>query len=105
MTVQPDFVGHGVGRVFHTTPYIFHVKNRFPGVMLPGLVFTIEPVICTGSPSFRCTIVVLRFFCSSRSSCFFFPLPLTFSVIVSWTITGRRSRATARSVPSLSTRF
>lgn len=36
-----------------TNRYIFNVKNRFPGVILPGLVFTVEPVICAGSTNFK----------------------------------------------------
>lgn len=36
--------------------YIFHVRNRFPGVLTPGLVFTIEPVVCTGSTKFKCVL-------------------------------------------------
>ncbi len=48
-TVQ-EFCGHGIGRVFHTTPNILHYKNNQRlGVMEPGHTFTIEPMICMGS--------------------------------------------------------
>jgi methionyl aminopeptidase len=45
-----DFCGHGVGSVFHTNPSIIHTTNNEPGKMEPGHVFTIEPMICEGSP-------------------------------------------------------
>jgi hypothetical protein len=32
--VSPDFIGHGVGRVFHASPSVMHVKNNEPGRML-----------------------------------------------------------------------
>ena len=45
-----EFCGHGVGRVFHTTPNILHYKNKQrSGVMAPGHTFTIEPMICLGT--------------------------------------------------------
>lgn len=49
-SVVRDFVGHGVGEEFHTTPQIPHFFS--PGlwqVARPGLTFTIEPMISTGS--------------------------------------------------------
>lgn len=45
-----EFCGHGIGRVFHTTPNVLHYKNMDRcGVMAPGHCFTIEPMICLGS--------------------------------------------------------
>lgn len=44
-----EFCGHGIGKVFHTNPNILHYKNRDPGKMEVGNVFTIEPMICEGS--------------------------------------------------------
>eukprot|EP00468_Gymnochlora_sp_CCMP2014_P004113 CAMPEP_0167745142 /NCGR_PEP_ID=MMETSP0110_2-20121227/2985_1 /TAXON_ID=629695 /ORGANISM="Gymnochlora sp., Strain CCMP2014" /LENGTH=406 /DNA_ID=CAMNT_0007629747 /DNA_START=42 /DNA_END=1262 /DNA_ORIENTATION=- len=41
-----DFVAHGIGKTFHTRPFIPHVKNSENlGVMKPGHVFTVEPMI------------------------------------------------------------
>lgn len=44
-----SFAGHGIGRTFHTLPIIHHHRNAFPGVMKPGMTFTIEPMVCEGS--------------------------------------------------------
>lgn len=45
-----EFCGHGIGRVFHTTPNVLHYKNnQRAGVMEPGHTFTIEPMICLGT--------------------------------------------------------
>ncbi|GAB4816876.1 hypothetical protein N2152v2_003922 [Parachlorella kessleri] len=43
------FVGHGVGTVFHAYPHIMHHRNNEPGVMQPGMTFTIEPMFTEGS--------------------------------------------------------
>mmetsp|Transcript_44551 Transcript_44551/g.69698 ORF Transcript_44551/g.69698 Transcript_44551/m.69698 type:complete len:152 (+) Transcript_44551:184-639(+) len=44
-----SFCGHGVGAVFHTNPTVLHYKNKQNnGVMRPGHVFTIEPMINEG---------------------------------------------------------
>ena len=45
-----EFCGHGIGSVFHTNPNILHVRNNEPGKMEVGNVFTIEPMICEGTP-------------------------------------------------------
>ena len=44
-----QFCGHGIGKVFHTTPNILHYRNNDPGRMEVGHVFTIEPMICEGT--------------------------------------------------------
>lgn len=47
--VVREFTGHGVGRVFHTTPTIFHYGRPGTGPRLePGFAFTIEPMINLG---------------------------------------------------------
>jgi len=47
-SVVEDFVGHGVGRVFHTAPQVPHYyKDRGPRIE-KGMVFTIEPMINAG---------------------------------------------------------
>ncbi|HBE18670.1 MAG TPA: type I methionyl aminopeptidase [Cyanobacteria bacterium UBA11149] len=49
-SVVRDFVGHGVGRIFHTAPQIPHYGTRGKGKRLrPGMVFTIEPMINEGT--------------------------------------------------------
>lgn len=48
-SVVKDFVGHGIGRVFHEDPQIMHYGTRGQGTRLvPGMVFTIEPMINEG---------------------------------------------------------
>ncbi|WP_421655013.1 type I methionyl aminopeptidase [Leptothermofonsia sp. ETS-13] len=49
-SVVRDFVGHGIGRVFHAAPQIPHYGDRGKGKRLrPGMVFTIEPMINEGT--------------------------------------------------------
>lgn len=46
-----DYVGHGIGIGYHELPEILHYRNAEPCVRLrPGMVFTIEPMICVGKP-------------------------------------------------------
>ena len=47
--VVRDFVGHGVGRVFHTAPQVPHYDSGDRTRMRPGMVFTIEPMINMGT--------------------------------------------------------
>lgn len=52
-TVVADIGGHGVGLEFHEDPWVSYVAPRGSGeLMLPGMVFTIEPMINMGSPDF-----------------------------------------------------
>lgn len=49
-SVVKSYCGHGVGRLFHTTPNVPHYKNnKGKGVMRPGHIFTIEPMINDGA--------------------------------------------------------
>jgi methionyl aminopeptidase len=48
-TTVEHFCGHGIGKVFHTTPNILHYPNNEPGKMEVGHIFTIEPMICEGT--------------------------------------------------------
>ncbi|MGA0562631.1 type I methionyl aminopeptidase [Ancylobacter sp. VNQ12] len=51
MSVVRDFCGHGVGQLFHDEPNIVHVGRRGDGPeLLPGMIFTIEPMINLGRP-------------------------------------------------------
>ncbi|XP_047341168.1 methionine aminopeptidase 1D, chloroplastic/mitochondrial [Impatiens glandulifera] len=47
--VVQQFVGHGVGRVFHADPVILHYRNNGRGRMLLNQTFTIEPMLTIGS--------------------------------------------------------
>lgn len=48
-SVVREFVGHGVGFGFHETPQIPHYGQKGKGIVLiPGMVFTIEPMINLG---------------------------------------------------------
>jgi len=48
-SVVRDFVGHGLGRVFHDAPNILHFGHRGTGeVLKPGMFFTIEPMVNLG---------------------------------------------------------
>lgn len=48
-SVVTEFGGHGVGVDFHEEPFVCHVGKRKTGmVLVPGMIFTIEPMINTG---------------------------------------------------------
>jgi methionyl aminopeptidase len=48
-SVVREFVGHGVGFKFHEPPQILHYGKKGEGIVLvPGMVFTIEPMINLG---------------------------------------------------------
>jgi methionyl aminopeptidase len=44
-----DFMGHGVGPYLHMMPYVRHFRNNEKLNLLPGMVFTIEPILTEGS--------------------------------------------------------
>jgi methionyl aminopeptidase len=49
-SVVREFVGHGVGFEFHEPPQVPHFGKRKEGILLiPGMVFTIEPMINLGA--------------------------------------------------------
>lgn len=48
-SVVEDIGGHGVGLEFHEEPYVCHTGKKGEGMILvPGMVFTIEPMINQG---------------------------------------------------------
>ena len=47
-SVVNQFVGHGVGCAFHEPPEIPHHYNQIETAMIPGMIFTIEPMINAG---------------------------------------------------------
>ena len=49
-SVVRDFTGHGLGREFHSAPTVLHYGEAGDGMELkPGMIFTIEPMINTGT--------------------------------------------------------
>nr|CCA21630.1 methionine aminopeptidase putative [Albugo laibachii Nc14] len=49
-SVVKTYCGHGIGKLFHTVPNVPHyAKNKAVGIMKPGHIFTIEPMINMGS--------------------------------------------------------
>lgn len=50
-SIVREFVGHGIGRKFHTPPHVLHYGMPRTGVRLKaGMIFTIEPILCKGDP-------------------------------------------------------
>ena len=48
-SVVRDFCGHGLGRIFHTSPSVLHYGEKGEGeVIQQGMFFTIEPMINAG---------------------------------------------------------
>ncbi|KAL2622363.1 hypothetical protein R1flu_002568 [Riccia fluitans] len=47
--VVRNFVGHGVGKIFHSGPSVLHFRNNEPGRMQLNQTFTIEPMLTMGS--------------------------------------------------------
>eukprot|EP00586_Coscinodiscus_wailesii_P008031 CAMPEP_0172522170 /NCGR_PEP_ID=MMETSP1066-20121228/292979_1 /TAXON_ID=671091 /ORGANISM="Coscinodiscus wailesii, Strain CCMP2513" /LENGTH=246 /DNA_ID=CAMNT_0013305145 /DNA_START=619 /DNA_END=1359 /DNA_ORIENTATION=- len=49
-SVVRTYCGHGIGTLFHTAPNVPHYhKNKAKGIMKPGHVFTVEPMINLGN--------------------------------------------------------
>lgn len=52
-SVVADIGGHGIGLEFHEEPFVSYVTKRGTEmVLVPGMIFTIEPMINEGSPEF-----------------------------------------------------
>jgi methionyl aminopeptidase len=53
-SVVREFVGHGIGVDFHEPPQVPHFGRKGDGlVLIPGMVFTIEPMINLGHKELR----------------------------------------------------
>lgn len=53
-SVVREFVGHGIGFDFHEPPQVLHYGKRAEGIeLVPGMVFTIEPMINLGQRHLR----------------------------------------------------
>ncbi len=52
-TVVRDIGGHGVGLAMHEDPYVCHTGLPGRGMLIiPGMIFTVEPMINEGKPGF-----------------------------------------------------
>lgn len=52
-SVVEDIGGHGIGLAFHEDPFVSYVSPKGTEmVLVPGMMFTIEPMINEGSPDF-----------------------------------------------------
>jgi methionyl aminopeptidase len=48
-SVVREYCGHGIGRVYHEDPQVLHYGEAGTGMeLVPGMVFTIEPMINAG---------------------------------------------------------
>jgi methionyl aminopeptidase len=47
-SVVNQFVGHGIGVEFHEGPQVAHYRNKNHILLVPGMTFTIEPMINAG---------------------------------------------------------
>jgi methionyl aminopeptidase len=53
-SVVREYCGHGIGRVFHEDPQVLHYGTPGTGEkLIPGMTFTIEPMINAGKPHTR----------------------------------------------------
>jgi methionyl aminopeptidase len=53
-SVVREFCGHGIGKVFHEDPQVLHYGKPGTGMKLvPGMTFTIEPMINAGRADIR----------------------------------------------------
>jgi methionyl aminopeptidase len=53
-SVVRKFCGHGIGRRFHEEPQVLHYGRAGTGIaLLPGMIFTIEPMINAGKAAIR----------------------------------------------------
>ncbi len=49
-SIVEEIGGHGIGLAFHEEPWISHVGKRGTGMlMVPGMIFTIEPMVNMGT--------------------------------------------------------
>ena len=54
-SIVREIGGHGVGLEFHEDPWVGYTENAGEGVLLvPGMVFTIEPMVNMGKPDIFC---------------------------------------------------
>ena len=53
-TVVEEYGGHGIGKEFHEDPFVSFVSDPGTGpILVPGMCFTIEPMVNAGKPGNR----------------------------------------------------
>ena len=52
-SIVREYCGHGIGKVYHEQPNVLHYGQRGQGLVLKGMVFTIEPMINAGRPQVK----------------------------------------------------
>jgi len=53
-SVVREYCGHGIGREFHEDPQVLHYGKPATGMeLVPGMTFTVEPMINAGKPDIR----------------------------------------------------
>lgn len=52
-SVVREYCGHGIGRAFHEEPSVLHYAQERGAKLLPGMIFTIEPMINLGKADVR----------------------------------------------------
>lgn len=53
-SVVREYGGHGIGATFHGAPHVsHHVDHRDDVVVVPGMTFTVEPMLCSGRATFH----------------------------------------------------
>ncbi|MEM8619084.1 MAG: type I methionyl aminopeptidase [Actinomycetota bacterium] len=53
-SVVREYGGHGIGETFHTALHIHHtIERHVDEIALPGMAFTVEPMVTSGRPTFR----------------------------------------------------
>ncbi|MEP1123145.1 MAG: type I methionyl aminopeptidase [Ilumatobacter sp.] len=53
-SVVREYGGHGIGESFHGAPHVsHHVDRRDDSIVVPGMTFTVEPMLCSGRARFH----------------------------------------------------
>ena len=48
LSIVEEFCGHGIGKIFHDFPSIFHYDRGNGDIIEPGMFFTVEPMLNIG---------------------------------------------------------
>jgi methionyl aminopeptidase len=53
-SVIREYGGHGIGATFHADPHVcHHIDRRDDVIVVPGMTFTVEPMLTSGRPTFH----------------------------------------------------
>lgn len=53
-SVVREYGGHGIGETFHGAPHVsHHIDRRDDVIVVPGMTFTVEPMLCSGRAQFH----------------------------------------------------